>query len=226
MSELLKNIEPLGKRTRFSFHCKSCGACCKNVRDSIMLNAHDAFRLVSHFKKQYPQKSSEEILDMIADVKILVRGFCVYVLKTDGGVCEFLKDNKCSVYTARPHTCRIYPLSLEATDDCKSLKWYLCTEQAHHFSGNSTTAREWERKCLSEEEKRFVLAETRAMKEIGEIIFDVPDSKLNECEAATLAFNYYAYDTSVPFLVQYEENMQILKEYLNRLTETTEVPNG
>ena len=219
MSEFLKNIEPKGQRTRFTFHCKACGACCKNVCDSIMLNAYDAFRLVSHFKKIYPQKTAEEILDMIGVVKLLVRGFCVYVLKTENGVCDFLRNNKCSVYTARPHTCRIYPLSVEATDDCKSLQWYLCTEQGHHFNGGSTTPRELQRKILPEDEKKFVLLESRLMKEIGEIIFDIPDSKLNECEAITLAFNYYAYDASQPFLEQYEDNMHVMKAYLKRLAE-------
>ena len=41
-------------------------------------------------------------------------GFPIYMLKTKApnGSCIFLTDGRCSVYPARTHTCRIYPLTV------------------------------------------------------------------------------------------------------------------
>ena len=43
---LFEKAQPIGKRQKIAFKCNSCGACCKNVRDSIVLEPLDAFRII------------------------------------------------------------------------------------------------------------------------------------------------------------------------------------
>ena len=101
---LFENTLPLTNRQPVKFKCSACGACCKNVRDSILLEPLDAFRIVREYIKNGFSGTGDEILDQIANLKELSRGFDVFVLKTvnDSGVCGMLKDNRCTVYTARP----------------------------------------------------------------------------------------------------------------------------
>ena len=37
---------PVTNRQPIAFECRACGACCKNIRDSVVLEPLDAFRIV------------------------------------------------------------------------------------------------------------------------------------------------------------------------------------
>lgn len=209
---------PLTNRQPVKFKCSACGACCKNVRDSILLEPLDAFRIVREYIKNGFSGTGDEILDQIADLKELSRGFDVFVLKTvnDSGVCGMLKDNRCTVYTARLRTCRLYPFTADPSAD-GPIKWYLCTEQTHHFGKGCVTAREWQRRNLSAEDQEYLREECRVLPELGRLMRNISDTDLQEAEEHTLLFRYLAYDYSQPFLPQYKDNMLFLKAQLNRL---------
>lgn len=215
---LFENMLPLTNRQPIKFKCSACGACCKNVRDSIILEPLDAFRIVREYIKNGFAGTGDEVLDQIADLKELSRGFYLFVLKTvnDSGVCGMLKDNRCTIYPARPRTCRLYPFTVDPSAD-GSMKWYLCTEQSHHFGKGSVTAREWHRRNLSGEDEEYLREEYRALPELGRLIRNISDADLHEAEKQTLLFRYRAYDYSQSFLPQYKENMLFLKAQLSRL---------
>ncbi len=212
------NIQRVSTRQRIAFSCTRCGACCKNVRDSLFLTPLDAYRLIHFLQKGGVQKPPVEALESIAERKELIRGFHIYVLKTvnDSGVCTFLKDNRCAVYAARPFTCRMYPFSPDFRAD-GSVDWELCLEQSHHFRGGHVTAREWQRRYLKEEDALFFIEEAKQMPLIGELLYEVPDARLHEAETWTLSFYYFAYDFSQPFLPQFQENMAFLAVKLREL---------
>lgn len=215
---LFENTLPLTNRQPIKFKCSSCGACCKNVRDSIVLEPLDAFRIVREYIKNGFAGTGDEVLDQIADLKELSRGFDVFVLKTvnDSGVCGMLKDNRCTVYTARPRTCRLYPFTVDPSAD-GSMKWFLCTEQSHHFGKGSVTAREWQRRNLSGEDEEYLREECRVLPVLGRLMRNISDADLHEAEKQTLLFRYLAYDYTQPFLPQYKDNMLFLKAQLSRL---------
>lgn len=212
------NMREVSTRERITFSCTACGACCKNVRDSILLNPLDAFRLVRWHWEQGANKSSEEILEEIADLKELSRGFYIYVLKTveDSGVCIFFKNNRCAVYAARPATRRLYPFSPDFRAD-GTVDWNLCLEQPHHFRGGHVTAREWQRRYLKDEDILFFQEQTKRLSLIGKLLRKVPDTRLHEAEIQALVFSYFGYDYNEPFLPQYKENMAFLAARLKYL---------
>ncbi len=219
MMEKMKDIRSVGKREKIPFKCTACGACCKNVRDSIMLEPLDAYRLIRHFREEKAPVSPEDILSEYADLKLLSRGYWVYVLKTinNSGICVFLKDDKCGLYVNRPRTCRIYPFTVETYENSPEFKWFLCTEQAHHFRGPQITPQEWQRCFLSKEEIDFLKEEAKVLPSLGRIIRQIPDSMIDRAEAFALSFTYLAYDFDKPFLPQYKENMALLMGYLKAM---------
>ena len=210
---------PVTNRQQIKFKCSACGACCKNVRDSIVLEPLDAFRIVREKLKSGFAGTGYDVLDQISDLKELSRGFYVFVLKTvnDSGVCGMLKDNRCTIYSARPRTCRLYPFTAEPCPEERRLKWHLCTEQAHHFGAGTVTAREWQRRNVSSEDEEYLYEECRVLPDLGRIMRNLPDSSLQKAEQLTVIYRYLAYDYSQPFLPQFKDNMLFLKTQLSRL---------
>lgn len=146
--QLFRNAVLVTNRQPIAFKCRACGVCCKNVRDSIVLEPLDAYRIVRDKQKNGCTDSADDILWNMAELKELSPGFHVFVLRTvnDSGMCGMLRDYRCTIYSVRPHTCRLYPFTAEPCPEEHRIKWYLCTEQPHHFGLGSVTAREWQRK--------------------------------------------------------------------------------
>lgn len=215
-----ENAMPITNRQPVKFKCSACGACCKNVRDSIVLEPMDAFRIVCEKMKNGCINSADDILWNIADLKELSRGFNVFVLRTvnDSGVCGMLENNRCTIYSVRPRTCRLYPFTAEPCPEEHRIKWYLCTEQAHHFGSGTVTAREWQRKNISKEDEEYLYEECRVLPELGVILRKVPESNLQQAEQLVVVYRYLAYDFSQPFMPQFKDNMLFLKSLLDKLT--------
>lgn len=216
---LFDHAMPLTNRQPVKFQCSSCGACCKNVRDSIVLEPLDAFRIIREKMKNGCTDTADEILWHMAELKELSYGFHVFVLKTvdNSGVCEMLKNNRCTIYSVRPRTCRLYPFTAEPCSAEHRIKWYLCTEQAHHFGTGTITAREWQRKNVSREDEEFLYLECEILPKLGELLRAVQQENLQKAEQLVVVYRYLAYDFSQPFLPQFKENMLFLESMLSRL---------
>ncbi|MCH9811879.1 YkgJ family cysteine cluster protein [bacterium] len=92
-----------------SFSCTGCGACCTGSPGFVWLKEEDIKRLCMH-------------LQMERD--LFLQTYCRnvegrYSLIEDDKTydCAFLKDNKCSLYHARPKQCRTYPFWQEVIKD-------------------------------------------------------------------------------------------------------------
>ena len=113
--QLFRNAVLVTNRQPIAFKCRACGVCCKNVRDSIVLEPLDAYRIVRDKQKNGCTDSADDILWNMAELKELSPGFHVFVLRTvnDSGMCGMLRDDRCTIYSVRPHTCRLYPFTAE-----------------------------------------------------------------------------------------------------------------
>lgn len=218
---LFENTLPVTNRQQIKFKCKKCAACCKNVRDSITLEPIDAYYIVREYKRNGCTDDALIILNRIAKVMGLAEGvnMDVFVLRTvdDSGVCGMLKDNRCSIYTARPRTCRLYPFTADPCESEHRLKWYICTEQEHHFGEGSVTARDWQRRNVPRIEEEYLYEECRVLSKLGKLLNNIPDRNKDEAAKFMLALRYLAYDYEQPFLPQFKENMEYLQARLKQL---------
>ena len=84
--QLFRNAVLVTNRQPIAFKCRACGVCCKNVRDSIVLEPLDAYRIVRDKQKNGCTDSADDILWNMAELKELSPGFHVFVLRTVNAV--------------------------------------------------------------------------------------------------------------------------------------------
>jgi len=78
----------------FNFTCRRCASCCK-AGGHIMIHEGDMQRLSAFLKRPLSIKRDYDVLPK----------------KADGRTCFFFDDQTgCTVYSARPDSCRIFPL--------------------------------------------------------------------------------------------------------------------
>ena len=109
--EIMNEIQPVRPKDQFTFSCRQCGACCRNIEGCVMVESLDAYRLARYLRtKGEPIEGIEDFLFRYCEPEPLTEeGFPIYMLKTKApnGPCIFLMDGRCSVYPARTRTCRI-----------------------------------------------------------------------------------------------------------------------
>ena len=97
----------LGVDEPFNFHCTMCGKCCIN-RDDIILTPRDLFNLAREL-----HLTLGDVFDRYCECYIgETSRFPVVRLKPRGSVkrCPLLKDRKCSVHSAKPAVCALFPI--------------------------------------------------------------------------------------------------------------------
>lgn len=216
------NVKPLGKREQFTFKCTRCGDCCRGIKESVMLESLDAYRLARLLRQTDSsiQMMDDMLLKYANPVPLTDNGFPIYVLKTLGedDTCIFLKDNKCSVYSSRPRTCRLYPITVGPGEQYGSFEYLLCREKPHHFVGGTVRTKDWLRENFKREDQEYVVAEYMAVTELGRLMKKVSEHDQPSAIVAMLFARYYDFDLDAPFMPQYHRNMKRLLNELNELT--------
>jgi Fe-S-cluster containining protein len=103
-------IPATGRKTR-KYDCDNCIAYCCSIYDRVQVTPRDIRRLAAHFRV-LPEIATQRFTKLFGKERILRR-------KADrlfGQACMFLNQDtrKCTIYDARPGTCREFP----ATSRC------------------------------------------------------------------------------------------------------------
>jgi len=83
------------------FKCTGCGKCCTGSPGYVFLSPSDLQRLADHF--------SLSLEEFAANYTYKVDDKLSLIDSPGSSNCVFLKENKCSVYEARPIQCRTFP---------------------------------------------------------------------------------------------------------------------
>ena len=211
------NMRFLSNGERVPFRCRLCGKCCMHAEDSIMLEPPDIFRL-TRFLKTHDDSivGPEDVLDRYAHPVVIGEGFPVFVLNTAGTEqsCTFLKEDRCAVYAARPRVCRLYPFGVGPGSRSRDFKYYLCTEQTHHFGSGSVKAGDWISANFPKEEREYLKADYDLLVTIGRAVRNMGEERFRKHLFQFLYYRYYNYDPQQPFLSQYRKNTEALKDLL------------
>lgn len=215
------NVKPLGKRERFAFKCTRCGDCCRGIKESVMLESLDAYRLAKFLRQTDPsiQMMDDMLLKYAIPVPLTDNGFPIYVLKTLGedDTCIFLKEDGCAVYPARPRTCRLYPITVGPGENGRDFEYLLCREKPHHFVGGTVCTKDWLRDNFKREDQEFVLAEYEAVTKAGRLMRKISEHNQTQAIVALLFARYYDFDLDTPFMPQYHRNQERLIKKLRHL---------
>lgn len=126
------------------FRCTGCGNCCK---DPLLPLTGEDVRRISRHTGDAPTEIVRWVdrhgIDMDDEPEAFVRlrqGKRVMVLRHQNGACRYLgDDDRCSIYTARPLGCRVYPLDPHLYRDgrIKRLRVVKATECPYELDGKN-----------------------------------------------------------------------------------------
>ena len=97
-----------------SSECAGCGACCRGMGVTIVLDPYDVWQLTEGTGRTF-----EELLGEKADLHVEEGVILPHLLmREDTEVCAFLEeDGRCSVHAFRPGICRLFPLGRQFDEE-------------------------------------------------------------------------------------------------------------
>ena len=204
---------PLIPEDTFSFECKLCGNCCRNVESAVPIETLDLFRIA-----KFLNKATEDVITEYTDTLLLAPNFPVLFMNTKGSEkeCVFLKDNHCSIQDGKPRTCRMYPLSA-SPDNNGALEDIWVAKEHHRYAPGNLRVRDWMADSLSLEDREFLRLEYGYVREMGFLVGFLSDKPNMDILANMLIHRYFAYNTHDEFIPQYKNNMSMLLKGFRRL---------
>ena len=204
------------------YQCRRCGQCCRHIKDAVMVESMDAYRLANYLRGCDPNICTiDDVLTRYCEPMPLTQEcFPIFMLKTTGpdDSCIFLKDGLCSIYEARPRTCRLYPFSVGPGERGRDFEYCLCFDrnQQYHFNGGKVSVKDWFYRNFPRVEKEYLKQEYAAITEIGKRMRSISPELCKQMTFQVLFYRYYNFDLDQPFLEQYAQNTRLLLEKLRQ----------
>ena len=114
------------------FHCTKCGACCsypglivnvtpRDVRvlaKQLKADASALLKVLAFYQVEPGSMDEAEVQERMVFPAVKTHKGMAYLglLKQASGECIFLKDNKCTIYAARPRICQSFPFTYKKTE--------------------------------------------------------------------------------------------------------------
>jgi len=206
---------PLTYDASFQFECCQCGECCRNVKDSVMLESLDLFRIAKHLNMD-----TAEVSNMYAKTISLDWGMPILVMKTKQheDACVFLKSGKCSIHSLNPRACRTYPILVGHTGDSGGYQHFVLSDKhRRHLAGKEYRINDWVDTHLTQEDREYIETEMRVLREIGKILKRLSRSCEERVNFLMLRYRYFLYEIDHDFMRQYNRNMAMLKIDLEKM---------
>jgi Fe-S-cluster containining protein len=109
-----RRLKAIAENVEESIDCTACGNCCRVA--TTQLNERDIERL-ARFMGQTPAQ-------FIRDYTVETEDEGRILKRTEAG-CVFLDGSMCSVYEARPETCRLFPHLVKGNGSFLSRMWHM-----------------------------------------------------------------------------------------------------
>lgn len=205
---------PVNPNDKFKYHCSRCGECCRDVKNAIMVESLDLFRIA----KSLNIKTSEA-MEKYTHMTYLTEHYPILVLNTKEcqNTCIFLRDNKCSTQNSKPRACRIYPLGCGPTDDLTDFEYCIVSKKTHHFAGETFTVKDWFDRYLTAEDRDYIITDMKLAGEVSKLLQKIPEHRIKEAVYCILLYKYGLYETDRDFKTQFITNAALLIQDLKKL---------
>ena len=207
-----------------TYQCHQWGQCCRHIEHGVMVESIDAYQITKYLKEGQNAKVTtiDDVLSLYCDLMPLTeKCFPIFMMKTTGpdAACVFLKNGRCSIYEARPRTCRIYPFSMGPGERGRDFTYCLCFDnnRQYHFSGKTVSVKDWFYRNVPREEKEYLKLEYAAVEKMGKLMHSIPAEICEQMLFQNLYYRYYNFDLEQPFLPQYQRNICQLLEKLREV---------
>lgn len=218
----MSSAKPVRPKDWVCFKCRQCANCCRNLDGQLMLEPLDAYNLAKFLWKRGEAESIDDVFTKYAHADLLEGCLPIYLMNTDSTdhACIFLKDGRCSVYEGRPHTCRIYPFSVQNGARGKDFVFYQCLDQhSAHFSDGRIQVKDWFYENFTRESREFMTTEGIVLGKLAPLLRRLGPDMLRTSMFQILHYRYYNYDLERPFMLQYTRNMEALTRLLQKQLE-------
>ena len=117
--------------------CAGCGACCRGMSDTIVLDPYDVWQM-----GLFTGKTFEELMGAGIDLHVEEGVILPHLMmKKDTEGCYFLgEDGRCTIHANRPGICRLFPLGRQYDEEKRVREGRPVQSQDRQVAGNSGSA--------------------------------------------------------------------------------------
>lgn len=190
--------------------CEGCFECCTGTGDTVILDPLDVNRLSIHLKKT-PEKLMEE--ELVLDA---VDGNILPHLRVRGKEerCVFLDSaGRCSVHSARPGICRLFPLGRFYEDG--GFRYFLQIHECPKPNRGKIKVKKWIDMPDAKRYDKFVSDWHYFLKDVQEILYNTGDTELIR--------NLNLYIVNRFYMKPYEPERDFYEQFYERLKEGREL---
>lgn len=188
--------------------CKGCSECCRVVGDTILLDPYDIYNLSGALKMTFAEMMEKVIELRLVDGCILPN----MLMQEETDACGMLKNGRCSIHTARPGFCRLFPLG-RIYDDDGNFKYFIQIHECPYPEKGSVKVSDWLGIDNIDKYEEYIRAWHALTKSVGNYV-----SSCENTEAATKAnwmlvrlFFEKPYDLSQDFYSQFYDRLKMLQ---------------
>lgn len=217
-------FQPVQLSDDVSFHCSCCGKCCRHIKESVMLESLDIYKITRFLKGIDPAVTGmDTFIEKYTTMAYLALGYPIVLLKTKGSddSCIFLKNNRCMVQPAKPWVCRLYPFTIEP-DKNGDFEYLLSLDRTHHFKTGTVNVKEWMQSNFLAEDRTFLNSDYVLAAEMGQIYRQLKESQHKKAAFLNLFFRFFNFDLDQPFMEQFRVNKRQLLREMRKLVDNEE----
>ncbi|MBE5944138.1 MAG: YkgJ family cysteine cluster protein [Lachnospiraceae bacterium] len=148
--------------------CAGCYKCCTGMGNSIVLDPYDVWLLKSHLDKSFQELLDQKFIELnMVDGLILPN-----LTMGENNRCSFLNEaGRCSIHTARPGICRLFPLG-RVYDDT-GFKYFLQKGECAKEAGAKVKVKKWIDTDQIDENQNFIFRWHRFIRYAGNKIISL-----------------------------------------------------
>lgn len=211
-------VKLMQPKDQVAFTCNRCSACCRDLEDKLALEPPDLFYLARCLRERNcGVEGIEDAYAKFVHPFMLEDYYPVFLMNTQGEdhACVFLQNGSCSVYEARPRTCRIYPFSVDLGQNGRRFDFFQCVDRyGAHFTGHKVKVSDWMYQNFLRESREFFELEAAALFELGTLLKELGPDRQKDVLFQLLFYRYFNYNLDEPFMPQYKANQKALMEVL------------